>query len=663
MVLTMYSSRALNALKRFENESPLHIYLDIETGIPYFKKSYAEQRSSVIVDVATRSRLWFDPRPLMKFDLSVLARGLSNRFPQDFVRKVLMFVGTRFTMVNVDGDALADHVYEYFVLEEPFALVYFYLPELKLDVVPRKLLVALGIVEDVVGIVDEDLRIVRDSENGIYAVIERGKLVGCALRTEQGIEVFERWEGVDPYTYVLRFASRGTPSLAEVYRANKEYIDTLVEKVRRAVDWFEHGLGRKGWLAISGGKDSVLAAYLLHEAESNFDAVYTHIERGDPEHVRSYVEKLSTKLGFKLYVIEHRWSKISKLLEAFGAPFRGYRWCTYVFKFYPQLDLAKKIHGLEKIVSYTGSRRYETFKRSIKPATYVDVELGVVNHSVPYKFPKLLVYLVLRYRYGEQLLKDYLLGFERLSCISCPYKSCFELKLSEQLYGSDFDAWKPYLEKICLSMGMDVATCLRYHAWRFGYQIEELREFSTSIASASLPRFVSVVEIVDGFEERLETNCRALLSTEPLRIGDEILVRYRSTTVRIRIEGRRARIAVEGERGWFRAIAVTIASLGCVSCGLCIAKCRNNAIELPFRVDASRCTKCMLCIDSCPLAIRSFLGYLCETRSPYHAYRWLQRTRKIRSEEYIERAKQLEEELYRTKTTIGTANEAYRNQT
>ncbi len=643
----VYSWNLVKALKCFENESPLHIYVDSATAIPYFKLSYAEKHSEKVEDLAEYASIWFDPRPLMKNDLYLIARALKRRFDDDFVHKVLHLVLRGPTMVSTDGNGVADHVYEFFTLGSDLCIVVFDGIELELDVVPKRLLTILAYVEEAIGIVDTDLRVARSSPNGIYAIADKDRIVGLALDVGSRIVEVFRWRPIDPYAYLIEILSRPSISWLDIYRANLDYIENLVEKVRRAVKWLERDLGKRGYLAFSGGKDSVLAAYLLTEAESNFVAVYTHIEHGDPEHVRSYSERIASKLGFELHVVEHRWRDVENHLRVYGMPFRGYRWCTYVFKFYPQMLLAKKLYGLDKIVSYTGSRKFETFKRSIKPATYVDVDLGVVNHSVPYKFPKLLEYLVLAYRYRATLVEDYFLGFERLSCITCPYKSCYELRLARKIYADDFEYWRPYIERLAKSMNIDEFDAFERHLWRLGYQLKELQQISKALGkriSIPIPGESSSYSVADI--ERAVSNAAILLGAEVEWRDGGAIVRYRECTAFIDTDGVTYSPSIEK---CVELAMVIEASLRCTSCSICVVKCEANAISTPFRVDQSKCTRCMKCVESCIAATTSILRMLASTKGRFYAYRWFIKRKSDLAEYYLARARELEEKLYSTK--------------
>ncbi len=602
----MYDPHVIKSLLCLKNESPLKIYYDPSSNMMYFKHSLAEIKSQNVRDLSSKAIAWFDPRPISTTDLEILRSAISRRFGKDIALKAMNIVREGLSIVSNDSSALADHVLEFFVNGEPFAIVYFDLTIKSFDIVPRGLLLSLLLKEGAVG--KEYGVIIRNGDHkSLNLVSSNNTLVEFEI-LDKGFD-----EG-----FVEDVMNRPRTTWYDVYKENEMYIEILIDKVRRSVDWLEKTLGKKGFLAISGGKDSVLAACLLVEADSNFTAVYTHIEHGDPEHVASYVEKLSTRLGFELEIIEHKWRYVSSKVEALGMPFRGYRWCTHVFKFYPQMKLAKDLYGFNRIVSYTGSRKYETAKRSAKPATYVDIELGIVSHSVPYKFSRLLEMIVLKYRYRVELLKDYELGFERLSCISCPYKSCFELKLSEKVYSGDFDYWKPFVFRLAREVcPKDPNLALELHLWRLGYQLKDAYLIAKRLGIAY--RIPTPTYKAKTFSE--DDIKRCIRNTLALFPEASVIKEPSGRTI---IDIGKCRAIIERGRALFKFnddlencihfILTIEASLNCIECGICLVKCVKEAISLPLSIDSEKCSRCLACITTCPAALSRLLKHIAKIR-------------------------------------------------
>ena len=615
-----YSWLLLKRLERVSaRRSPLHIYYDVELNIPFFKLSYAiKHGSGNVEDVAEKTLLWLDPRPLQPNDLILLAEAIATRFDRGLAARILHMVSQTLVMVSTDSDSIIDHMLEYIVNGEPLGIVYYDIRTQTFDIIPGPLLAAKILYDEpdtkLVGIISRKTT-VTESEAGVYAIVEGDKLCGVALGCEHSVETVYRMKCVKVGEYLEKVFSMPSRTTYSVYVANKDYIEYLLEKTQRAVNWLEAGLGRKGLLAVSGGKDSVLSALVLEEAGSNFEAVYTHIGGFVPEHVREYVERVVGQYARKLYVIEHSRERVKQLVDVHGYPVRGYRWCTHAFKLAPQLTLIRERVGVDRAVSYTGSRMYETEKRSLKPATYVDVGTGIVSHSVAYKWPRYLEYITLEHRYRVDLLEDYMLGFERESCILCPFKSLYELHLSEKHYPNYTRLWKTALKKQLEKMGVNMLKGLSLHIWRFAIQPGELFSIAKYVGVKARPAIPPATPVHRADQSRVDENLLAL-----------------------------------GVKGGIEKVMVVAATTMCTECRICIVKCGKNAIELPFKVDPSKCDRCLTCIYSCPVAQRAALAFLAKRRGIRAAIRWYRRAQARKVERSLEKAIEMEERLYATKS-------------
>ena len=413
-----YSWLLLKRLERVSDRiSPLHIYYDVELNIPFFKLSYAiKHGSGNVEDIAEKTLLWLDPRPVQPNDLILLVEAITTRFDEGLAAEILHIISQTLVMVSSDNDSIIDHMLEYIVNGEPLGIVYYDIRTQTFDMIPGPLLVAKILHDEpdtkLVGIISRETAVI-GSETGVYAIIEDDRLCGVALESEYGVEAVYKIKCVEIGEYLGRVFSRPSRTTYSVYVANKDYIEISCRENKTGCQVVGGGSRQKGLLAVSGGKDSVLSALVLEEAGSNFEAVYTHIGGFVPDHVREYVERVVGRHAKKLYIIEHDTERVKQLVDVHGYPVRGYRWCTHAFKLAPQLTLIRERIGVDRAVSYTGSRVYETEKRSLKPATYVDVGTGIVSHSVVYKWPRYLEYIALEHRYKINLLEDYMLGFKR----------------------------------------------------------------------------------------------------------------------------------------------------------------------------------------------------------------------------------------------------------
>ncbi len=636
--------------------SGLHVYYDVLLNTPFFKKSYALRHGSgVLVDLCGETRWWCDPRPATRHDLVVLREALRYTLGDVvFAERVVGLAERGLLMLNTDSGGVLDQVWEFILNGVRLATVYYdYLVD-GYVAVPGPGLAVMMLEEGLGGVAEGGglggyARVASPSETGVYLVVEGGVVRGSGLEVSPGVVLVADWWGSLPGLW--RLEARG--SLREAYEANEGYVELLVEKTRRAVEWLEGRLGRRGVLGFSGGKDSLLAMHLLVEAGSSFHAFYSHIEHGDPPHIPGFVERTASRLGVELVMHVNEWGFVEKMLEAFGMPVRGYRWCTQVFKLAPLFRHLRSL-GVERVVSYTGSRGFETLRRGLKPATYVDVEHGVLVHSVPYKWPRFLEMLALRYRFRAELPVDYEEGFERISCVTCPNKSVYELRLSERLYPGDWEPWRPYIRRVAeLLSPSDWERLVEVHAWRLALQPSELRTVARLVGARVTPRLPGPRRPWRRAGEEDLRRAEAVASTV---LGG---VSRRGSV----FEWRGCRARVEDEHGvWLEAgrfddcaplLKALYASAYCAECGVCLNRCPVGAVtRLPLTVDPGRCLgpECRACTDTCPLAWGAVDMALANLYLGYR--RALARLRRLREEKgrvYVEKARRLEEEVYRTR--------------
>ncbi|AEM37877.1 phosphoadenosine phosphosulfate reductase [Pyrolobus fumarii 1A] len=641
-------------LARLRSESSgLHVYYDLEGNVPYFKYSYAARNASKLVDLCSQSRLWCDPRPAVEQDYKILEDALKYTFGDEvFAKRVADIARRGLSLINTDSDGVLDQMWEWFVNGVRLAIVYYDYFRGSFIAIPGPGLALLMEREGLGG------RAIRESpvhakprgidESGVYLVEDNGRVVGVAVGVAGSsvARIVETWDVVPDERLVLRGGS-----ILDAYKANLGHIEMLIEKVRRVVEWLEGRLGKRGVLGLSGGKDSLLALHLLVEAGSNAQAFYSHIEHGDPPHIPSLVERTASRLGVKVVIHENEWEYVKRMTDAFGMPVRGYRWCTQVFKIAPLMSYLRRL-GRDSIVSYTGSRSYETLRRGLKPATYVDVEHGVLVHAVPYKWPRFLEMLALRYYFRAEVPPDYDQGFERISCVMCPNKSVYELRLAERLYPDDFVAWRPYIEDASRRISpFGWRRVAELHAWRLALQPRDLRDIARLAGVEIIPRLPG--------PRRPPRRADRNDIERAARVASKILGAKRVEERVFTLGGCKAIIEDEHgvwlEKGHFGSCALLLKTLYaatyCVECKVCVNKCPVDAIRLPLDVDEKcKAPECKICVETCPLAWGAVdLGIANLVLGYRRALARLRAERERKGEEYVSKAKRAEEEVYRTK--------------
>ncbi len=614
-------------------ESPMRIYYCPDINAYFFKYSHAKKHSDNVEDVTTRFRYWADPRPLLPSDLGLIRRA--SNLPPDIKTRFLSTLKSCTVIVNASNDNVLDLILEFMCNGEILCAVNYDMFTEEFVLVPGKLGAALLVKEDYynVAVTDEHVTKVlevreRVDSNLYIAFTSDGRICGSGLRRGRKIVFVRKWVPEYP-DKVLEVLSRRKITYRELFELNRDYIEERKIKVRKVVEYFERRHSRKGIISFSGGKDSLLALHLLVEAESNSDVLHVSIENGDPPQLTDYVQDIASRLGIHIEILEARWSVTEKYLRELGMPTRGNRWCTPLLKFVNMLRYIKDRYGIHSVVSYVGSRKSETLKRSIRPATYLDSEAGLLTHAVCYKFPKLLEYLYLWYYAKLPLFRDYMIGMERVSCVICPFKSCYELKLGEQHYPEQFSAWRPYIEKTLRAIVRNeryLKQAYRIHLWRF-YLLHTETGIIGAIAHVPVnkPREIQrkASWILGNIHvEKSQDRTYRLKLKLPIRhwrpyvlvnhirhvLDENVQVLYcNDFTLVVTLGNMQLHVDREGSieltgndpERITNLIKLCYMTLSCVECEHCIYNCPMDAISLPYTIDSSRCDRCGRCLDAC----------------------------------------------------------------
>ncbi len=610
-------------------ESPIKIYYVPEVKSYFFKYSIAKKYGNPI-DVTLKFKFWTDPRPLIPNDLKIL-KEVSN-IDREFIEKILKIVKKGTSIVNTVNDPTLDMIYEYMTNGEHVCTVNYDMFNNKFIITLGKVATALAYLEGYRYVRSEFRKLEKDTidlpnNTPIILVDSRDRIWGSGLVINRRIRIVRIWNPENSEDILERVDVKGV-DYRKLYEYNIDYIEERLRKVKKVVEYFERKHCKKGILSFSGGKDSLLALLLLKEAESNVDVVHVHIEHGDPEKLQDYIDYVESKVGVKINRILTKWSFIEKYLKILNMPSRGFRWCTPLLKFVNILKYVKELYGFQNIVSYVGSRKSETIKRSIRPATYIDSEAGLLTHAVCYKFPKLLEYLYIWYREKIRLFIDYMNGIERLSCIICPFKSCLEIKICEEKYNEDFQYWKPYIYKLLKSIvrdEKDLDKAYSVHLWRFFMLHTDTQYISGKLGIKIYDPYTCQLKSLNYVEiVNIEKNVKPLkvLLKIPIVNNDvKILLNNLSTIFKqdlkiylndniLNIYVLDVNLSIDISRGFVYACSenveniinvckVVFMSLSCTSCSHCIYNCPVDCIDIPFRVDKDRCISCLRCLDAC----------------------------------------------------------------
>ena len=279
-----------------------------------------------------------------------------------------------------------------------------------------------------------DFTIVEDSRGGRRTILwfspERGAvvdklLVEGRLYAPNGLYVdIDRWVEVMPFQPYHSFSS--------INDYLKWFVGVVGEVLR----------GKKVVVGFSGGKDSLVASYVLSLACEKLDfkltVVYSHVPFLESEENRDFVEKVANRLGVELVEVEPPKPIFREYMFREGLPYRGTRWCTYL-KVRPIREVFKKIEA-DYIVS--GDRLVETLKRFRRLIGAAVKGQLVAGKQLRPTFTWTIMDVVRCVRSLDLVHPDYLRGLPRVSCSWCPYKCLFEFGVTQAT------GWEELIEKV-----------------------------------------------------------------------------------------------------------------------------------------------------------------------------------------------------------------------
>ena len=339
--------------------------------------------------------------------------------------------------------------------------------------------------------------------------------------------------------------------------------------------------GQRSAVSFSGGKDSLVVLDLAIRAGiRRFVFCDTTITF---KQTLEYVKKIEWFYGIVIEVVRAP-KNFFELLQVLGPPSRRLRWCCDVFKFAPVYKYAVR-EGIKAFIR--GTRRAESHKRS--NYYYIDdnpyVPVLQVNPILEWSEKDVWSYIT---EYSLPANPLYELGFKRLGCWACPFKSKTEWKLTERFFPELTEklrkALLKYAEKAKIKDKWDFVDRRGWTKW-ITPQVK--------IHSGSLEMIDETHQDDSDFLIKLSKSSHVdeVLRLLPILSRDYKLLGERELLVHIRKRmDKKLRILVEK-------------AINCVSCGACTLMCKFNAISIKEgtpTVDTTRCTRCLDCLKCHP---------------------------------------------------------------
>ncbi len=262
-----------------------------------------------------------------------------------------------------------------------------------------------------------------------HVIVESGGFAGPADRVAPGVY---RVRDMAP----LGFRLLPDSDVDAVVERNVAYLKRLEAEATGFIRRLDPG--GTVYVSFSGGADSTAALVLAVEAlgARRVTAVYVDTGIEFPE-TRLHVEKVASKLGVDLVVVEGEGRFWRELSRGRRPPSRDSRWCTALLKIEPLREFYSK---LRPRLIIEGVRGFESLAR----LTLGDVTSSPVAPTARRAFPvyewsRLEVQLYLRWK-GVETNPLYDEGLTRIGCIVCPAMHMYELfEVSRRLHPALFE--------------------------------------------------------------------------------------------------------------------------------------------------------------------------------------------------------------------------------
>ncbi len=396
------------------------------------------------------------------------------------------------------------------------------------------------------------------------------------VETRKGMAVKIRWRGMEKHKIV------DEKDWDDVVEANKHFI---YAKVRKAKKFIKKILNEKKLpyvVSFSGGKDSLATLFLL--LDSGYKPPLFFINTGlEFDETINNVHEVAKKFNLDLIEVNCG-DAFWKALPFFGPPARDFRWCCKTCKLGPA-TLFIKNNFPKGIISFIGQRRYESEQRAKKGDVWINPWVpGQIGVSPIQQWTALHVWIYLFLKseeYNVKWNKLYEQGFHRIGCWLCPASDLAEFYLKKH---KDWERFEKELKKYEREHNLD-KKWMEYALWRWRKKPSWAKDFEEKGKERKMPfDFERVANLMNCIGE--------------VRLGKEIKV----GDIRITKEGE----IHAGERDKKLAKEIMKRAVFCVGCGICVGKCKFNAISLKKGkawIDEKKCKHCMDCIGECPVVV------------------------------------------------------------
>ena len=396
----------------------------------------------------------------------------------------------------------------------------------------------------------------------------------------------------------------GGKSWEDAVKANRRVIENYEREAVRFIREIAEKSRRPVIVAFSGGKDSLATLLLVKKALGEATALVVDTGVEFPETMK-FAEEAVKAVGAEL-LVARAGDRFWRGVEYFGFPGRDYRWCCKVVKLGPTARVIRE-HFPDGCLTFIGQRRYESETRAASRRVWRNPWLRSQLAASPIQeWTALHVWLFLL-KEGVAFNPLYQEGNYRLGCWLCPGSEMAEIAMLRQ---SHPELWEK-LRDVLARQGFSEAEFL-HGLWRWRHLPKGQEQLAKKVGLGARRRRVRFRYTIERRNNELLARTRFSAAFEDIAGFARTLGIKTESNDFIEVEGIRfyrggIAEAVAGDRSTLkekvrRMQGVIERAEHCLACGVCVAQCRGDAIEIEEKARITeRCTSCGACHERCPL--------------------------------------------------------------
>jgi len=343
-------------------------------------------------------------------------------------------------------------------------------------------------------------------------------------------------------------------------------------KEKKCINFLRKFNNNKTYTCFSGGKDSLVALDLA--IKSGIKKVVFCDTTIEFQETLDYIEQIENYYDLKIEVISAP-RPFFDIVHKIGFPSRSMRWCCKVYKFSPLAIFARK----NKILSYITGLRGEEHKRRKnykKNDMNKYIKIKQINPILDWSEQEVWAYI----QYHKLPINPlYKLGFKRVGCWPCPFKTKTDWSLIEKYFPDKYKFLQNTLRhifKYCEGLGIkNLDDFIKNYKWA-GYRRPQNSELRGKIEV--MPE-ITIINLENSNQIKKMENLIPILSKDYEIIRNSIVIKKK-------LHRQKVKILVEK-------------ALNCVGCGACVAFCKSMSIkEDSLIIDDNSCHSCLKCINT-----------------------------------------------------------------